>query len=73
MRRYPDRSGESGVEAYELCPDAVLVRFRDNDRVYRYSHRSAGRDKVETMKRLALAGRGLATFISRHASDLYER
>ncbi|GAB3311727.1 hypothetical protein [Luteimonas notoginsengisoli] len=73
MHRYSDTTGGSGVEAFELCPDAILVRFRDSDRVYRYSHRTAGRARVDEMKRLALAGRGLATFISRHASDLYER
>jgi len=73
MQRYANLSGDSGVAAYGIAPDAILVRFRDGDRVYRYSHRSAGREAVEEMKRLARAGHGLSTFISRHAWDLYER
>ncbi|MEJ1097507.1 MULTISPECIES: hypothetical protein [unclassified Pseudoxanthomonas] len=73
MKRYLDLSGDSGVVAYELRPDAIKVKFRGSDRVYVYSHASAGATHVARMKRLAEAGRGLSTYISRHVHDRYER
>ncbi len=73
MKRYGNRHGRSGVRVYETGPDWIEVQFTGDDRRYRYSHRSAGRPLVEQMKRLADAGRGLSTFISRHVRDKYER
>jgi len=73
MKRYLDLSGDSGVVAYELRPDAIKVKFRGSDRVYVYSHASAGATHVARMKRLAEAGKGLSTYISRHVHDRYER
>ena len=73
MKRYLDLSGDSGVVAYELRPDAIKVKFRGSDRVYVYSHASAGATHVAHMKRLAEAGKGLSTYISRHVHDRYER
>ena len=50
--------------AYSTGPDFIDVKFSAGAR-YRYSHRSAGQDKVEAMKLLATAGRGLSTFIAK--------
>ena len=72
MKKYRNLSGFSGVSAYEIQADAILVRFLDSARVYRYSRKSAGKAHVDEMKRLAETGRGLATYISQHAQDLYE-
>lgn len=71
MKRYRNLSGHSGVVAYEIAPQAVTVRFAGGD-VYVYSYASAGVDHVEEMKRLAVSGRGLATFISQHVQHAYE-
>jgi len=73
LKRYANLSGDSGVEAYAFTPTSILVKFRGSDRVYEYSHASAGEDKVTDMMRLAEAGRGLSTYISRHAADDYVR
>ena len=73
MERYRNLSGNSGVQAYEILHDAILVHFAGSARVYRYSHASAGRHHVAEMKRLAIAGRGLSTYISRHVHDRYEQ
>jgi len=73
MKRYANRSGGSGVAAYQLTADAIRVRFANSDRVYEYSHASAGMAHVDAMKRLAREGRGLGTHISRHVSDRYVR
>lgn len=73
LRRYANHSGDSGVEAFALRDDAVLVRFRNNPRVYVYSVASAGAAHVMAMASRAAAGRGLATYISQHVADGYER
>ncbi|MEW6707680.1 MAG: hypothetical protein AB1430_22780 [Pseudomonadota bacterium] len=73
MKRYGNRHGRSGVRAYEIGADSIAVQFAGSDEVYRYSYRSAGRERVEHMKALAEAGRGLSTFIARHVRNDYER
>ena len=73
MKRYANRSGGSGVAAYQFTDDAIRVRFVNSDRVYEYSHASAGVAHVDAMKRLAEEGRGLSAYISRHVSDRYVR
>lgn len=74
MQRYANRSGNSGVEAYRVTADAILVKFVGRDALYEYRGSGrAGAANVARMKALARAGRGLASFISRHAHDLYER
>lgn len=72
MKRYRNLSGYSGVAAYALQADAVLVRFLDSARVYRYSHAHAGAEHVQRMQQLAQEGRGLATYIAQHVRDLYD-
>ena len=73
MKRYANRSGGSGVVAYQFTADAIRVRFANSNCIYEYSHASAGAAHVDTMKRLAEEGRGLNTYISRHVSDRYVR
>jgi hypothetical protein len=71
MQPYANLSGESPILNVELRPDAVVVEFRDKP-PYVYSHASAGALHIERMKLLALAGRGLSTYISQHVHSLYE-
>jgi hypothetical protein len=70
MKRYSDLSGTSGVRAYAISEHAVTVQFADGV-TYVYSYASAGRERVEAMKRCALAGCGLATYISKHVGQAY--
>lgn len=58
------------MSGYALGPDFILVEFRTHD-LYRYDDTAPGRATVLTMKRLAAAGRGLATFINQHVRDRY--
>ena len=53
MKRYRNLSGVSGVGAYGTGPDFIDVEFRGGA-CYRYSHRSAGQDKVEEGSHAAL-------------------
>lgn len=70
MRRYANLSGNSGVVAYAIGKDFIEVKFADGW-IYRYTHASAGPVHVEAMKKLALAGRGLSTYIVRHVRKSY--
>ncbi len=66
MKTYKNRSGKkSGVTAYEIGNDFIIVQFNYSKK-YRYTYHSAGRKAVETMKSLALARKGLSTFISQN-------
>ena len=72
MERYLNLSGDSGVTNYEVGTDFIHVRFRGGT-TYRYSHLRTGQYHVNRMKALAVAGRGLGTYISQHVRDQYER
>lgn len=64
MQRYADNDGDSGIVAYEIRPDAIVVEFaKGRYRFYEYSYASAGQANVEQMKHLAKAGDGLNAFI----------
>lgn len=65
MTRYLNLDGDSGVVAFEIAADAIIVGFVSGCD-YEYTKASAGADAIEAMKRLAEAGRGLATYINRH-------
>jgi hypothetical protein len=65
MQPYPDRSGNSGVVEFKNRPDFIIVRFRGGD-LYVYTAERVGRDHVEEMKRLAVTGIGLSTYINQH-------
>jgi len=70
VKRYGNRSGDSGISAYEILDDAILIRFRDGG-LYRYDALNPGPWALSEMKRLAQTGRGLTTFINRHVREDY--
>ncbi|HEY4162304.1 MAG TPA: hypothetical protein VGM59_04520 [Dongiaceae bacterium] len=70
MKPYRNLSGDSGVTHYEIGSDFIAVRFRKGDK-YLYNYRRPGRYEVEEMKRLAVAGQGLSTFISQQVRERY--
>jgi len=72
MKRYSNRSGSSGVSAYEIGSDFITVKFSGTFRTYTYSYRKAGSNHVENMKRLAQSGSGLNSYINRHVKNLYD-
>lgn len=71
MEVYKNKKGTSGVVSYKIEADAVAVQFAGNA-VYRYTYLSTGKKAVEHMKKLAYAGEGLSTYISRYVKDKYE-
>ncbi len=71
LHNYKNLHGDSGVIGYEICQHCIIVEFHDGS-VYSYTEHSAGKDIIDEMKALAEQGRGLCTFISTVARDLYE-
>lgn len=70
LRRYKNRHHDSGVTAYEIGDDYIKVEFADGP-LYLYTHDVPGPREVEQMKKLAMEGKGLSTFISRNVKDKY--
>jgi hypothetical protein len=70
MTRYKNLSRNSGVTAYAVTSDSIIVEFRDSP-VYVYNHSIPGMRKVEAMKQLARKGRGLATYINKFVRKRY--
>lgn len=72
FKRYKNLSGKATVAHFELEKDAVNIKFTDTSS-YRYTNQSAGSENIRKMKTLALAGKGLSTFIDATVKDRFER
>jgi len=72
MIRYANLGGNSGVWGYEVGDSFIKVRFNDGC-TYLYDGMRPGRSQVEEMKRLANAGIGLNSYISRYIKKNYAR
>jgi hypothetical protein len=70
MTRYKALNGNSGLTAYAVSPDSIIVEFKDR-RVYLYNYCIPGAKEVEAMKLLAAKGRGLTTFINKRVRNRY--
>jgi hypothetical protein len=70
MQRYANLGRNSGVRAFQTGSNLIDVQFSDGS-VYRYTYASTGSGNIEHMKMLALAGRGLNSFISRYVKKNY--
>lgn len=74
MERYRNSGGDSGVSAYEISSDYIIVKFSGTARTYKYSYGGrAGSNHVENMKKLAKNGSGLNAYINKHVRDLYDK
>lgn len=72
MTQYSNKSGNSGILAYEIRDSQISIKFSDGS-VYHYSYISAGQSNVEQMKKLALQGEGLNSFINTQVKFKYVR
>lgn len=70
LKRYKAVSQNAGVYAFAAGKDSITIQFQDG-RIYLYNYDIPGRAKVEEMKKLAEAGRGLTTFINQHVREQY--
>lgn len=72
FRRYKNLSGDSKVARFSVVKDGVTVQFKDAS-VYRYTNQSADPANIRKMKQLAVAGKGLGTFIESSLKDRFLR
>lgn len=72
MEVYNNNNGDSGVSGYEIGGNYIWVQFTTGS-VYEYTNSSAGENNIETMKNLALSGRGLNGFINSYVKFKYSR
>lgn len=72
MLRYQSNNKDTGVSAYHPGKDYIDIQFKDG-RTYRYSYKKPGKVAVEEMKRLAMEGKGLTTYINKYVREKYER
>lgn len=70
MEIYKNLNGNSGVAAYTITSDSITVFFTSGGR-YLYDDNAPGQADVESMKALAIAGRGLGAFINQHVKKRY--
>lgn len=70
MQAYGNLSGNSGVKAYEIREGAIAVEFV-NGQAYLYDDAHTGPARIRKMQRMARAGRGLSSYISREVRDNY--
>ena len=71
MINYRNINGNSNVFCYEIGSDFIDVQFNGTAKIYKYTYHSAGKENVETMKKLAVDGCGLNSFINRNVRNLY--
>lgn len=72
MLPYKNLGGKSKVARYHMAKDAMTIRFVDHSE-YIYTNQSAGPETIKKMKELALAGKGLGTFIEASLKDRFSR
>lgn len=65
MIRYANKGGNSNVYAYKIDLTQITVSFYGG-LTYVYTYTSTGLKNTETMKQLAIQGRGLNGFINRY-------
>jgi hypothetical protein len=70
MQPYKNAAENSGVSAYEIADDFIVVEFQDGS-TYLYDYKSTGKTNIEQMKILALTGKGLTTYINQHVRERY--
>ena len=70
METYKNLNGNSGIESYEIGEKEITIRLTDGE-IYVYTDQSAGDANIEQMKKLALGGSGLHTFLNDEVKYLY--
>lgn len=72
MNIYNNVGGNSGVRAYQLDDDSIIIQFSDYSK-YEYTSSSVGGSNLSKMKILAVKGSGLNSFINLNVKFRYSR
>ena len=70
MEHYNNFGGDSGIVAYEIGVDSIMVQFSDGS-IYLYNYQSTGSESIDHMKKLAIAGEGFHSYIGRVVKKRY--
>jgi hypothetical protein len=72
MQIYKNLNGNSGVAAFEIGDDFIVVMFKDGRyKNYTYTYASASVRHVENMKLLALGGKGLNSYVGLNVRNAF--
>ena len=73
--RYANKGGNSRIIAYEIGKNFVRVYFSGSYKynTYTYTYKSASEEDIEEMKRLAVEGQGLLSYIMNNVKFKYEK
>jgi len=72
VERYKNVDGSSGVLAFDIGLDIIIVAFK-NGNIYEYTSLSTGKQNLNRMAQLARSGSGLHYFINKHVRKKYAR
>lgn len=72
MENYCDTRGDSGVSAFEVGADFIIIRFTKGD-TYLYDYFTTGSYHVNNVIRLARLGNGLNGYINLNTKHSYAR
>jgi hypothetical protein len=72
MELYKNLSGKSGVIAYEIRSDEIVLKFTSGT-CYLYREEKIGASNFMKIKILALNGQGLTTFINQYLHNRFEK
>lgn len=65
MEGYENFGGDSNIDSYEISDDRILVVFKSGkERNYLYTYNRPGKYHVDMMKKLAIQGEGLNSYIN---------
>jgi hypothetical protein len=72
MQPYRHQGEDTGITGFHLAANSIAIEFKDGSR-YLYDDRRPGRKHVEAMKKLAVAGHGLTTYINKYVRERFAR
>lgn len=73
MISYKNLNGNSNVKCYNISENYIDIEFYNTPLVYRYSNGVPGRQVLNELKRLAIQGYGLNSYINRYVKKNYEK
>jgi hypothetical protein len=73
MTHYKNLGLDSDVESYQIFENLIKVKFKDTIKIYTYSDKRATKFHVDNMKKLAIAGEGLNSYINKYVKFLYDK
>lgn len=73
MQKYADINNDSGVKGFEIHDASITIWFGGSAKSYTYSYDMAGEHHVEEMKKRALSGDGLNSYINHNVKFKNDR